>query len=409
MASAPWPRKGYRSTPDAHTSPIDHETARSPNLHHTNTHDPYEMSHPIPPSPLDRPSRSTTDPPTDFKPHPHHHHHRIHRPHRRDKSVPQSALLPSSTPNLFKDNSFADLLNPIAKVGSRVEGRGQGLGEEGVGGDGGGGGVGKRVVMLEENWEEGKRREREREGRERGVWREVERRRGGRGEGDEYLQTTLTSLSTLSTATTRRLDYTHYSLLSHLSSLCSTLSALAALGTSTSTHLQSFNHSTSDLARTTTTQLQQFEESKFAEQKTRAEGLEGRVKDARGKMQLVEKRLEGIGQQVENVEGADRERGKRRWWRWKCVWVACGGFIGVCVLVAMLRRGTWDGDAQTRDRTLLDGFRQEEGSEDGLLGREEMDTTVPMPKWRSETRNGGNKTEEVKGGWEARLRMLEEL
>ncbi|KAL8800610.1 MAG: hypothetical protein Q9182_005072 [Xanthomendoza sp. 2 TL-2023] len=359
------------------------------------------MSHPIPPPPLDRPSRSTTDPPSESK-HNHHHIHRPHRSHHRDKSAPQSALLPSSTSNLFKDNSLGDLLSPITKVGSRFEGnqtRGHGGGDEGFGGDGGG--LGKRVAMLEENWEEGKRREKEREERERGVWREVERRRGERGEGDEYLQTTLTNLSTLSTTTTRRLDYTHYSLLSHLSSLCSTLSALAALGTTTSTHLHTFNHSTSDLARSTETQLQQFKGFKFEEQKTRAEGLEGRVKDARGKMRMLEQRLEGVGKQVESVERTDRERGKRRRWRWNCAWVACGGVVGILVLVAMLRRGIGNG-------TLMEGFRQE-GSENGLMGPEKMNMTVPTPKWRSERTSGKNRTEDAKARWEARLRMLEEL
>lgn len=41
--------------------------------------------------------------------------------------------------------------------------------------------------MQEEDAELVRRRENEREERERGLWREVERWREGRGEGDEYV------------------------------------------------------------------------------------------------------------------------------------------------------------------------------------------------------------------------------
>lgn len=67
------------------------------------------------PSPL----RSSTAP---TKKHHHHHHvphvpHHRHRHHHRDKSVPQSAILPSST-----SSAFDSLLSPLTKATSRTEG-----------------------------------------------------------------------------------------------------------------------------------------------------------------------------------------------------------------------------------------------------------------------------------------------
>ena len=67
-----------------------------------------------PPAPQSSPFRSTTAP---VKKH-HHHHHITHRHHhQRDKSVPQSAVLPSST-----SSTFDSLLSPLTKVTSRTEG-----------------------------------------------------------------------------------------------------------------------------------------------------------------------------------------------------------------------------------------------------------------------------------------------
>ncbi|KAL8723988.1 MAG: hypothetical protein Q9166_008191 [cf. Caloplaca sp. 2 TL-2023] len=373
------------------------------------------MSFPVPPPPLDLPSRSTTDPP-----HPRHNHH-IHRPHRshhhhhqhRDKTVPQSAILPTNSSNPFKsDTSLGDLLSPITKVGNRFEhhhSRGHSGGHNDFGGDGAGGGTGRKGLDDEESL---RRREKVREERERSLWKVVERKRGARSEGDEYLQSTLTTLYTLSTSTTRRLDYTHYSLLSHLSSLLSTLSALSTLSFSTTSHLESFNNSTSDVARTTKAQIQQFEDIKFEEQKLRAERLEKRVKGARKRVQMLEGRLKGVEEQVEGVEGAEKERRNRRRWRWKCIWVVGGGIVGIFMLVMMIRRDAGDRQAQLENQTFVEMARRK-CDDGGLLGLEEMNATVMMGEVANDNNRKEQETKRVQvrtqDEWEPRLRMLEEL
>ncbi|KAL8887193.1 MAG: hypothetical protein Q9215_005202 [Flavoplaca cf. flavocitrina] len=373
------------------------------------------MSHPIPPPPLDLPpARSTTDPPSK------HGHHHIHRPHRshhhghRDKSVPQSAILPSSTSNLFKsESSLGDLLSPLTKVGSRFEShhsRGQSGSQNDYSNAGAGFGPGHERRLAHEEADDMLRREREtREERERRLWKEVERKRSERGEADEYLQSSLTGLSTLSTSTTRRLDYTHYSLLSHLSSLVSTLSALTSLASSSSTHLDSFNKSTSDLSHDTKTQLQQFENIKFEEQKRRAVGLERRLKGARAKVTLLEDRLTRAGEQVQQVEGAEKEKGKRMRWRWKCAWIACGGIFALLILLLMTRPTPADMEALPGDRALMQAIQFEEN-----LAKpqelQEMNATTEIDE-----RTSGVSAKASKGRgrtadeWDSTLRMLEEL
>lgn len=162
------------------------------------------MSHPIPPPSLHITARSTTEPPSK---HGHHIHrpHRSHHHHHRDKSVPQSAILPSSATNLFKtDNSLGDLLSPLVKVGSRLEShlsKGQNSGQNDFGGDGAGAGAGAgtgngKKLTQEETDEAPKREEeerKEREERERRLWKEVERKRGQRGQGDEFVLPSLSS------------------------------------------------------------------------------------------------------------------------------------------------------------------------------------------------------------------------
>ncbi len=81
---------------------------------------PSTMSRPTTPltttSPQPSPLRSSTAP---IKKHHHHHHipHHPHRHHHRDKSIPQSAILPSST-----SSAFDSLLSPLTKATSRTEG-----------------------------------------------------------------------------------------------------------------------------------------------------------------------------------------------------------------------------------------------------------------------------------------------
>ncbi|KAL9613880.1 MAG: hypothetical protein Q9167_001617 [Letrouitia subvulpina] len=74
------------------------------------------MSHPIPPPPAPGPSRTVTVPVKPKQPHVPQPPHRSH--HLRDRSVPQSAVLPSSS-NPFSSTNisspFSDLLSPITK------------------------------------------------------------------------------------------------------------------------------------------------------------------------------------------------------------------------------------------------------------------------------------------------------
>lgn len=222
-----------------------------------------------------------------------------------------------------------------------------------------------------------------------------------------YLQSSLTGLSTLSTSTTRRLDYTHYSLLSHLSSLISTLSALTSLASSSSIHLDSFDKATSDLSHDTKTQLQQLENIKFEEQKRRAVGLERRLKGARAKVTLLEDRLTRAGEQVQQVEGAEKEKGKRMRWRWKCAWIACGGIFALLILLLMTRPTSVD--MRSGDQALIQAvqFEQNHAKPQKL---QEMNATTEIDE-----RTSGVSAKASKGRgrtadeWDSRLRMLEEL
>jgi len=73
------------------------------------------MSRPTTPLTTTSPQPSTAP----IKKHHHHHHipHHPHRHHHRDKSIPQSAILPSST-----SSAFDSLLSPLTKATSRTEG-----------------------------------------------------------------------------------------------------------------------------------------------------------------------------------------------------------------------------------------------------------------------------------------------
>ncbi|KAL8873682.1 MAG: hypothetical protein Q9174_000887 [Haloplaca sp. 1 TL-2023] len=366
------------------------------------------MSHPVPPAPISAPpSRSTTDPPSSKS--THHHHHHIHRPHRhhghhRESSrVPQSAVVPSSS-NPFKDNSSypiaRDLFSPLSKVGSRFE-----LGKHDAAPPTAAVDAGKNAA-VEEDAEVVKRRERERESRERGVWAEVERRRRGRGEGDGHLSKTLASLTTLSTSTTRRLDYTHYSLLSHLSSLLATLSSLSSLSASTTSLHDSFHQSTSALERDTNGTLRQFEDLTLVAQQDRARGLAERVEKARDRVLTLEARLECVRENVERGEGWEREKGRKRRWRWKCLLVGLLLWGGLLSLGGVARR--WRSDGLVGE--VVDGrvFQVEGTAEGEVHGVEEINRTVSWLEHdvvpRPEKKEARRKDE-----WDKTLRILDEL
>lgn len=155
-------------------------------------------------------------------------------------------------------------------------------------------------------------------------------------------------------------------------------------------------------------QIQQFEKSRFEEQKKRAQKLEMRVKGAGARMLMLEKRLKRVGEQVDGVEGAEREKGLRRRWRWKCVLGALGGLVGVVLLGMMVQNWPEDGGRRLENRTLAETVRWERTG-GGLRELEGLNATVT-----STTRvKSDDKTKETqlraKDGWEPRFRMLEEL
>ncbi|KAL8650100.1 MAG: hypothetical protein Q9226_005289 [Calogaya cf. arnoldii] len=322
------------------------------------------MSHPIPPPPLDlTPARSTTDLPSK---HGHHQHHHIHRPHRshhhhhRDKSVPQSAILPSSTSNLFRsDNSLGDLLSPLTKVGSRFEShhsKGQSSAQNEPSGEGAGPGAGHSKRLAQEEADEALKKETE--ARERRLWKEVERKTGERGEGDD------------------------------------------------STHLDSFNKATADLSCSMKSQLQQLEHTKFEEQKRRAVGLERRLKGAREKVRLLEDRLKGAGEQVEQVEGTEKEKGKIRRWRWSCLWLACGGVFILLMLLLVTGHGSVELQARPEEQKAI---WSEDNPPEPQEPRE-LNTTTKIDEWAERVGTKANKARvRTTDEWDSRMRMLEEL
>lgn len=121
------------------------------------------------PSQLSTPPRSTTFPtrPTHkhhIPQHPHHVHH-----HHHDKSVPQSAVLPTTS------NPFGDFLS---KTNSRIDGRGDGNKTPPRGSE--------QQQQGNERVNESKEKDKGREW-ERETWKEVERLRVRRNATDEYV------------------------------------------------------------------------------------------------------------------------------------------------------------------------------------------------------------------------------
>lgn len=289
-------------------------------------------------------------------------------------------------------------MSPITKVGSRLEhlNRHEKENEEGT---------------AVEDEEALRRKEKAREEKERETWKEVEKRRRRRVEGEQDLNKKLTALSTLSTDMTRRLDYTHYSLLSHVSSLVSILSALSSLSSSASEHLDTFGRSTNEYARTAQGQLSQFDKLTFAAKKERAEGLERRVKNARTSVEMLEKRLSVVREKVEGEENGERERGRRIQWRWRCMVGTFAAILGVLVLGGIARFGEREVGGWGTELTPESGQWEPGGSASPHIG--DVNTTILADEpTRSEIRiPQTTKTASARGvnEWEPRLRMLEEL
>ena len=156
-------------------------------------------------------------------------------------------------------------------------------------------------------------------------------------------------------------------------------------------------------------QLHQFERTKFEEQKRRAVALNWRLKGARGKVGLLEGRLRGAGEQVERVEGAEKEKGKRRRWIWRCLWIACGGLVGILILLLVTRHGSVKMQARLENQTLTEAVRLEDnhGEPQGLS---EANTTVEMDERSKHVSAEKSKTRlRTADKWDSRLRMLDEL
>lgn len=139
--------------------------------------------------------------------------------------------------------------------------------------------------------------------------------------------------------------------------------------------------------------------------------MERRVKDARSRVEMLEKRLSGVREKVEGEEQGERERGRRIQWRWRCVVGTLVGVLGLLVLGGIARFGErgvggWGNESmQERDRWEPGGGVSPDIGDTNMtmLMDERMSSESRMPQT--------TKTAQVRGGdeWEPRLRMLEEL
>jgi len=150
------------------------------------------------------------------------------------------------------------------------------------------------------------------------------------------LRTTLTTLSTLSTTTTRRLDYTYYALLSSLSTLTTTIANLHNLSTTTTAYASHLTTTTSTLTTSTQAQIDAADKG-FQQQARRISELETRMREGRERMQLLEGRLEDARRKVERNGEKDREGREAAVRRLKMLWGFLGAW-GVVVLVVVVVR-----------------------------------------------------------------------
>ncbi|OJD19785.1 hypothetical protein AJ78_00285 [Emergomyces pasteurianus Ep9510] len=176
----------------------------------------------------------------------------------------------------------------------------------------------------EENLPFGKRRENV-------TMAEVKRERIRRMKEEESNRTSLNTLSTLSTTITRRLDTTYYSLLEKIANLHTTIYTFHALSTSAATLHSDFTHETDNLARDTTTQVDEFH-SAFAAQIRRIESFEARMQAGAEKAAALNKRMEIVRQKIEAWDRREGEWQRRVTTRLRIFWAVVG--TAVVVLVA---------------------------------------------------------------------------
>ena len=168
----------------------------------------------------------------------------------------------------------------------------------------------------------------------------------------------------------------------------------------------SFNQSTAALERDTSGTLRQFEDLTLVAQQDRAKGLAKRMEKARDRVLTLEARLESVRENVEKAEGRERESGRKRRWRWKCLVVGvlvCGGLLG---LGGAVRR--WGSDGVVREgadgRALMI-----EGTAEGEVHRvAEVNRTVSRLD-HSVTPRTKEKEARRKDKWDETLRILDEL
>ena len=138
-------------------------------------------------------------------------------------------------------------------------------------------------------------------------------------------------------------------------------------------------------------------------------GLERRLKGARAKVGLLEDRLKRAGEQVQKVEGAEKEKGKRMRWRWKCAWIACGGIFTLLILLLMTRPTSVDMEALPGDQAMMQAIQLEEN----LAKPQELQEMNATTEIDGRTSGVSGKASKARGctadEWDSTLRMLEEL
>ncbi|OAX77036.1 hypothetical protein ACJ72_08670, partial [Emergomyces africanus] len=167
--------------------------------------------------------------------------------------------------------------------------------------------------------------------RENVTMAEVRRERIRRMKDEESNRTSLNTLSTLSATITRRLDTTYYSLLEKIANLHTAIYSFHTLSTTAATLHSDFAHETDNLARDTTTQIDEFHSS-FDAQIQRIESFEARMRAGAEKAAALNRRMEIVRQKIEAWDRREGEWQRRVTTRLRIFWAVVGTAVVVLVV-----------------------------------------------------------------------------